>query len=75
METFIDKKFYVPNISEFHVGFEYEQHEIINERDPHWKMMVKKMGFSTKEINQMFYNVDLIENLNHFYLRTCLKIF
>ena len=23
METFIDKKFYVPNISEFHIGFEY----------------------------------------------------
>jgi hypothetical protein len=57
-------KYYTPEIEEFHVGFEYEQHEIINERDPHWKMMVKKMGFSTKEINQMFYNVDLVDNLD-----------
>ena len=24
METYIDKKFYVPDISEFYVGFEYE---------------------------------------------------
>ena len=27
METFIDKKFYVPNISEFYIGFEYEWSE------------------------------------------------
>ena len=60
----MEDKYYTPKIEEFHVGFEYEQHEIINERDPHWKMMVKKMGFSTKEINQMFYNVDLVENLD-----------
>ena len=60
----MEDKYYLPKIEEFHVGFEYEQHEIINERDPHWKMMVKKMGFSKKEINQIFYNVDLIENLD-----------
>ena len=60
----MEDKYYTPKIEEFHVGFEYEQHEIINERDPHWKMMVKKMGFSKKEINQMFYNVDLIGNLD-----------
>ena len=60
----MEDRYYTPKIEEFHVGFEYEQHEIINECDPHWKMMVKKMGFSRKEINKVFYNVDLIENLN-----------
>jgi len=60
----MEDKYYLPKIEEFHVGFEYEQHEIINERDPHWKMMVKKMGFSKKEINQIFYNVDLVDNLD-----------
>jgi len=60
----MEDKYYLPKIEEFCVGFEYEQHEIINERDPHWKMMVKKIGFSKKEINQIFYSVDLVENLD-----------
>ena len=60
----MEDKYYAPKIEEFHVGFEYEQHEIINKHDPHWKMMVKKMGFSNKEINQIFYNVDLVDNLD-----------
>lgn len=60
----MESKYYLPTIDEFHVGFEYEQHEIVNELDPHWKMMVKKMGFSKKEINQIFYNVDLVDNLD-----------
>ena len=36
METHLDKNFYVPDLEEFHVGFEYEAQGVITQNGPVW---------------------------------------
>lgn len=44
----MEPKYYVPEISEFYVGFEYEELELLPRYDTHFKMKIKKNVFTEK---------------------------
>lgn len=44
----MEPKYYVPEISEFFVGFEYEELELLSVYDTHFKIKIKKNVFTEK---------------------------
>jgi len=54
----MDSKYYVPNIEEFHVGFEYEQLTTKPEYDPDWKFKVKKAVFTVQHVTKSYFKYN-----------------
>lgn len=65
METHIDKKFYVPDITEFHVGFEYQQKNKLGE----WKdLTITNGGSEYPDYDQLDYVTWWLEDIRVKYL-------
>lgn len=59
----MEAKYYTPHLSEFYVGFEYEELNILSVYDDHWKVKVKKEVFTQELWRSGYSNWNFLDKL------------